>query len=66
MGGVEQAFGFIDAIEILGEREVRFRFRTVSGSGPNNVMAMGKWPIVPEHYWRGPGSDANDTGTPVG
>ena len=52
MGGVKQAFGFIDAIEILGEREIRFRFRDVSGLGPNNVMVMGKWPIVPEHYWR--------------
>ena len=52
MGGVKQAFGFIEEIEILGEREIRFRFRTASGLGPNNVMVMGKWPIVPEHYWR--------------
>ena len=52
MGGVRQAFGFIDGIEILGEREIRFRFRNVSGLSPNNVMVMGKWPIAPEHYWR--------------
>jgi microcin C transport system substrate-binding protein len=51
-GGVRQAFQFIESSELLGEREIRFRFKNVSGLGPNNVMVMGKWPIVPEHYWR--------------
>ena len=51
IGGVRQAFQFIEHIEILGEREIKFRFRNVSGLGPNQVMVMGKWPIVPEHYW---------------
>ena len=52
IGGVRQAFRFIEHIEILGEREIKFRFRNVTGLGPNQVMVMGKWPIVPEHYWR--------------
>ena len=51
-GGVRQAFGFIEGSEILGEREIRFRFRNVSGLSANNVIVMAKWPIVPEHYWR--------------
>ena len=51
-GGVRQAFQFIEGSEILGEREVRFRFRNLSGLSPINVIVMAKWPIVPEHYWR--------------
>ena len=51
-GGVRQAFQFIDGSEILGEREIRFRFRNLSGLSANNVIVMAKWPIVPEHYWR--------------
>lgn len=52
IGGVRQAFQFIERIEILAEREIKFYFRDISGLGPNQVMVMGKWPIVPEHYWR--------------
>ncbi len=51
-GGVRQAFQFIEGSELLGEREIRFRFRNLSGLSPNNVIVMAKWPIVPEHYWR--------------
>ena len=51
-GGVRQAFQFIEGSEILGEREIRFDFRNLSGLSPNNVIVMAKWPIVPEHYWR--------------
>ena len=51
--GVKQAFNFIDRSEILGEREVRFHFREDRDLSPNNVMIMSKWPIVPEHHWRG-------------
>ena len=51
-GGVRQAFQFIEGSEILGEREIRFRFRNVSGLSPINVIVMAKWPIIPEHYWR--------------
>ncbi len=33
IGGVRQTFQFIEHIEILGKREIRFRFRDVSGLG---------------------------------
>ena len=43
IGGVRQAFRFIEHIEILGEREIKFRFRNVSGLGPGCVRS----PLLP-------------------
>ena len=48
--GVKAAFLSIADVEILAEREVRFRYRHPVNK--NAMTALGKVAILPEHYWR--------------
>ena len=48
--GVKAAFQTIEEVVVLGDRDalVRYRFPT----NLNTVTALGKVPVLPDHYWR--------------
>ncbi len=51
--GVRAALSIIESVEILGEREVLFRFKRVGGLNKNSFAAPAIYvAILPEHYWR--------------
>ena len=51
--GVRAALSIIESVEILGEREVVFRFKRVGGLNKNSFASPAIYVIIlPEHYWR--------------
>ena len=50
---IRAALSIIESVEILGEREVLFRFKRVGGLNKNSFAAPAIYiAILPEHYWR--------------
>ena len=49
---IRAALSIIESVEILGEREVVFRFRRVTGLNKNSFASPAIYVIIlPEHYW---------------
>ena len=51
--GVRAALSIIESVEVLGEREVLFRFKRIPGLNKNSFASPATYvSILPEHYWR--------------
>ena len=51
--GVRAALSIIESVEVLGEREVLFRFKRIAGLNKNSFASPATYvSILPEHYWR--------------
>ena len=51
--GVRAALSIVESVEVLGEREVLFRFKRIPGLNKNSFASPATYvSILPEHYWR--------------
>ena len=51
--GIRAALSIIESVEVLGEREVLFRFKRIPGLNKNSFASPATYvSILPEHYWR--------------
>jgi len=50
---IRAALSIIESVEILGERQVLFRFKRIGGLSKNSFASPAIYMIIlPEHYWR--------------
>ena len=51
--GVRAALSIVESVEVLGERELLFRFKRIPGLNKNSFASPATYVrILPEHYWR--------------
>lgn len=62
--GVKVAFRAIEAIEIVSEKEVLFRF--ADGVNANTLIALAKVPIMPAHWWKDRDASKTTLEVPLG